>query len=95
MALEETTAFREEAENLLSERRRVIINLTEVDHIDSSGLAVLARLLTQKRGAESEARLVSSRRYLTDLLRRTRLDRVVTVYTSEEQAVASFAKLPQ
>jgi len=93
VAGEETTAFRQDAEKLLSERRRVIINLTEVDHIDSTGLAALVHLSTQKGGQESELpKLVSSRRYLTDLLRRTRLDTVITVYVSEEEAVASFTE---
>lgn len=58
VAGEETTAFRQGVEKLLSERRKVIINLTEVDHIDSTGLAALVQ--TQKIDPGSEARLVSS-----------------------------------
>jgi hypothetical protein len=38
VAGEETTAFRQGVEKLLLERRTVVINLTEVDHIDSTGL---------------------------------------------------------
>ena len=93
MAGEEASAFRQGAEKLLSERRRVVINLTDLEKIDSTGLAVLVQLLTQKKGPESETRLVSSRRYMTDLLRRTRLDTVITAYGSEEEAVASFANV--
>jgi anti-sigma B factor antagonist len=92
VAGEETSAFRQGAEKLLSESRRVVINLTDLDQIDSTGLAVLVHLLTWSRGPEGEVRLVSARRYLTDLLRRTRLDSVITTYTSEEEAIASFAK---
>jgi anti-sigma B factor antagonist len=92
VAGEETTAFRQGVEKRLSERRRVVINLTEVDYIDSTGLAALAHLLTQKRHPESGARLVSSRMGLTELLRRTKLDTVIIVYASEEEAVASFRK---
>ena len=55
VAGEETTAFRQGVEKLLSGRRRVVINLTEVDHIDSTGLAALVHLLTQKRAPESGA----------------------------------------
>jgi anti-anti-sigma regulatory factor len=51
VAGEETTAFRQGVEKLLSERRRVVIHLTEVDHID--GLAALV-ILKQKRDPESE-----------------------------------------
>jgi anti-anti-sigma factor len=71
---------------------RVVINLTEVDHIDSAALAALVHLLTQKRDPESGARLVSSRMRVTELLRRTKLDTVIMVYASEEEAIASFPK---
>jgi anti-anti-sigma factor len=87
-------ALREAAEKLLSEGRGVIISLTGVDHIDSTGLAAIVHLLTQKRDLGGQARLVSSSEYLADLLGRTRLDTVFTVYASEEEAVASFAQRP-
>ena len=90
VAGKETTAFRQGVEKLLSQRRRVVINLTEVDHIDSTGLAALVHLLTQKRDPERGARLVSSRMHLTDLLRRTKLHTVIMVYTTEEEAGRSF-----
>jgi len=90
VAGEETTAFRQRAEKLLSAGRRVVINLTEVDHIDSTGLADLVHFVTQKRDPKRGARLVSSTMYLKDLLRRTKLDTFFTVYASEEDAVASF-----
>ena len=46
VAGKQITVFQQGVENLLSERRRVVINLTEVDHIDSTGLAALVHLLT-------------------------------------------------
>ena len=91
----ETIAFRQGVEKLLSERRKVVINLTEVDHIDSTGLATLAYLSKrnkQNRDPQSGTRLVSSVMYLMELLRRTRLDTVITVYANEEDAIASFPK---
>jgi len=92
VAGEETTAFRQGVEKRLSGRRRVVINLTEVDHIDSTGLAAPVHLLTQKSDPESGARLASFRMGLTELLRRTKLEAVIMVYASEEDAVASFQK---
>jgi len=87
-----TTAFCERVHKLLSEKRRVVVNLTNADRVDSTGLAVLVRLFTRAGGLEGDARLVSSRMYLTELLRRTRLDKAITVYASEEEAVASLPK---
>jgi anti-anti-sigma factor len=91
----ETITFRQGVEKLLSERRKVVINLTEVDHIDSTGLATLAYFANrtkQNRDPQSGTRLVSSVMYLMELLRRTRLDTVITVYANEEDAIASFPK---
>ena len=91
----ETITFRQGVEKLLSERRKVVINLTEVDHIDSTGLATLAyfsKRNKQNRDPQSGIRLVSSVMYLMELLRRTRLDTVITVYANEEDAIASFPK---
>ncbi len=91
----ETITFRQRVEKLLSERRKVVINFTEVDHTDSTGLATLAyfsKRNKQNRDPESGTRLASSRIYLLDLLRRTKLDTVITVYPNEEDAIASFPK---
>ena len=55
-------------------------------------LAVLhcrGRLVIGERLLGSDIRLACSR-HVTDLLRRTRLDEVFTVYTSEQDAIASF-----
>ena len=91
----ETITFRQGVEKLLSERCKVVINLTEVDHIDSTGLATLAyfsKRNKQNRDPQSGTRLVSSVMYLMELLRRTRLDTVIAVYANEEDAIASFPK---
>jgi anti-anti-sigma factor len=92
VAGKETTAFRQGIEKLLSQGFRVVINLTEVDLIDSKDLASFVHLLTQKGEPESGARLVSSRKRWTELLQRTKLDTVIRVYASEEDAIASFTK---
>ncbi len=43
---EESAAFREEVKKLLSERHRVVLDLSEIEHIDSIGLAGLVGLFT-------------------------------------------------
>ena len=87
---QEITAFRAEVKKLLSERHGVVLDLSEIEHIDSMGLAALVRLFTGASSEKREIRLVCSGQHVTDLLRRTRLDKVLTVYTSEQEAIASF-----
>ena len=90
---EETNAFREEVKKLLSERHRIVLDLSEIEHIDSIGLAGLVGLFTWASSEKREIRLVYSGGHLTDLLRRTRLHKVLTVYTSEQEAIASFSEV--
>jgi anti-anti-sigma factor len=95
VAGQDTAAFRQGIEKLLSESHKVVINLTEVDHIDSTGLATLvyfSKRNKQNRDPRSGTGLVSSGRYLMELLRRTKLDTVITVYANEDEAIASFPR---
>ena len=88
----ETITFRQKVEKLLSAKRKVVINLAQVNYADSTGVATLAYFFTLNSDSESRPRLVSSRTSLRELLRRTRLDTVITLYANEEDAVASFPK---
>jgi anti-anti-sigma factor len=83
--------FRKEVKELISEKRRIILDLSETDHIDSIGLAGLVGVFTWASSEKREIRLVYAGGHLTDLLRRTRLDKILKVYTSEEDAIASFS----
>jgi anti-sigma B factor antagonist len=89
---EETTAFREEVKKLLREGHRIVLDLSEIEHIDSIGLAGLVGLFTWASGEKREIRLVCSGQHVTELLRRTRLDKVLMAYTSEREAIASFSE---
>jgi anti-anti-sigma factor len=86
----EITAFRAEVTKLISEKHSVVLDLSKIEHIDSMGLAALVRLFTGARCEKGEIRLVCSGQHVTDLLRRTRLEKVLTVYISEQEAIASF-----
>jgi anti-sigma B factor antagonist len=89
---EETTGFREEVKKLLREGHRIVLDLSEIEHIDSIGLAGLVGLFTWASSAKREIRLVYSGQHVTELLRRTRLDKVLMAYTSEQEAIASFSE---
>jgi len=82
---EDADALRERAKKLLVEGHRIVVNLTELEHIDSVGLATVAGL---HRLDNSRIKLVCSSVHLTGLLRRTRLDTVIRFYETEDEAVA-------
>jgi anti-anti-sigma factor len=82
---EDANALRERTKNLMLEGHRIVVNLSELEHIDSIGLATIVALHSL---GTSQVKLVCSSLHLTALLRRTRLDTVIRFYETEEEAVA-------
>jgi len=82
---EDDDVLREKVKSLLLEGHRIVVNLTELEHIDSMGLATIAGL---HRLDNSRIKLVCSSVHLTGLLRRTRLDTVIRFYGTEDEAAA-------
>jgi anti-sigma B factor antagonist len=69
---------------------RVIIDLLEVEWINSSGLGVLIAGLTSLRNASGDLRLSNASPRIEDLLSRTKLLSVFHIYESTDSAVNSF-----
>jgi anti-sigma B factor antagonist len=70
--------------------RKIIVNLYDVDYIDSSGIGELVSAYTTVRGAEGELKLLHLTKRVHDLLQITRLYTVFDVQTDENAAVQSF-----
>ena len=69
----------------------VLLNFEGVDYINSTGIALIVRLLTQAR--EAGCRLLSyglSDHYV-EIFRITRLDEFIEIYPDEASAVAAMA----
>jgi len=89
---EETTELRERVKGLISQGSRVVLNLGEVNYIDSGGLGTLVALYTSARSAGGSIKLARLTRRVGDLLQVTKLLTVFDVYDTEEEAVQSFRK---
>jgi anti-sigma B factor antagonist len=89
---DEGAALRERVGHMLSGSPRVVVNLEGVDYVDSGGLGILVGLSVSARNRGGELKLVSPTERVSDLLRRTRLDAIISVYGNEEEAVAAFRK---
>ena len=64
----------------------VVIDLSGVDFIDSTGLGVLMGAAKRVRGAGGDIRLVMTGSRLSELVELTRLDRVLDVFDSVAEA---------
>lgn len=74
----------------LVQSTRLVLELSGVDRIDSTGMGLLVRFLTHVRNQGGDLRLASPTGFVRKLLSATRLDTVFLVYTSEYNAIASF-----
>ena len=71
-------------------QRKIVLNLYDVDYIDSSGIGELVSGYTTVRNAEGEMKLLHLTKRVHDLLQITRLFTVFDVQSDEETALRSF-----
>ena len=71
--------------------KKILLNLAEVNYIDSAGLGELVSAFTTAKNAGAELKLLSLTKKVHDLLVITKLLTVFDVKDSEADAVKSFA----
>ena len=87
----EATALREKAAELSAAGvRNVVLNLKDVDYIDSTGLGALVICSTSQRKAGGNIKLLNLNRRNIELLVMTKLATVFDLFTDEQDAVNSF-----
>jgi len=89
---DEGAALRERGRNILAGTPKVVVDLNEVDYIDSGGLGILVGLWVSARNKGGELKLVSPTQRIKELLRRTSLAQIFRVYVNIDEAVAAFRK---
>lgn len=73
---------------------RILMNLAGVDFVDSAGLGELVRTHASVRSHGGQLKLVNPSKNVHDLLRITKLDRVLEIEQDEASALNSFAQGP-
>jgi len=73
-----------------SGRTRILLNLGDVNYIDSSGIGELVSGFTAVRNRTGELKLLNLTKKVHDLLQLTKLFTVFDVYSDEGTAVSSF-----
>lgn len=67
-----------------------VLDLSQVQYIDSGGLGALVAVLTSARAAGGDLRLTGMNQRVSRLLKITRLDRVFRTHSSVEVAINAF-----
>lgn len=89
---EPVESFKRTMEDLLaSGDNRIVLDLSEVPMIDSSGIGVLVRYLTQTKLNGGSLKLVNPSEFAVKTLRVVGVLKLFEVFTDQGQAVHSFA----
>jgi anti-sigma B factor antagonist len=86
-----TAALRDVMRNFAEQgKKHIILNLAAVNFVDSSGLGELVRTHASVRSHGGQLKLVNPSKHVHDLLKMTKLDRVLDVVQDEASALNSF-----
>jgi anti-sigma B factor antagonist len=88
---DETGKLRDTVRQLIAEgKQKIILNLAQVDYIDSSGVGELVSSYTAVRNAGGELKLLALAKKVQDVLYVTKLYTVFDIKEDEFNAVKSF-----
>jgi anti-sigma B factor antagonist len=88
---EESALLRDEVKQAIADgHKRIVLNLGEVNYIDSGGLGTLVGLHTSAHKAGGTIKLASLTKRVGDLLQVTKLLTVFEVHNSEYEALEAF-----
>lgn len=88
---EGSAMLREMIRDLLNKgQKKIVLNLAEVNYIDSSGIGELVSGYTAVRNQGGELKLLHLTRKVHDLLQITKLYTVFDVHSDEQAAISSF-----
>jgi len=89
---EGTMAVRNTVRDILKNNgKKIILNLADVNYIDSSGIGELVSTYTTVTNAGGQLKLLSLTKKIQELLAITKLLTVFQVFNSESEALASFS----
>jgi anti-sigma B factor antagonist len=70
--------------------KNILLNMGEVNYVDSSGLGELVSAYTSAKNQQAEVKLLSLTKKVHDLLQLTKLYTVFDIKDDEASAIASF-----
>ncbi|HVI08688.1 MAG TPA: STAS domain-containing protein [Candidatus Binatia bacterium] len=79
---------------LEGDRPRIVLDCSQVMHVDSAGVELLLRCMEEAMKRDGDVKLASVSPTMLAILELMRADRVFEMYESTETAVASFQYLP-
>jgi anti-sigma B factor antagonist len=92
IAGQDSALLEESLKRGLREFNRIVLNVSDVNYLDSSGMGLIVRFLWHARTRGGDLRLAGPTPFVTKLLDITKLSAVFNIYADEETAIISFLK---
>ena len=77
-------------EAISEKHKKIIVDMTEVSFVDSSGLGLLIHALKHLRAYNGQIVLVVKRKDIIDIIRVTNLSQLLRIYPTIEEAAKGF-----
>ena len=88
---EGSVILRDTVKDLLSKgNKKILLNLGDVNYIDSSGLGELVSAYTTAKNQGAQVKLLNLTKKVKDVLQLTKLYTVFDIYDDEASAISSF-----
>lgn len=89
----DTSKLKEKIHSLVTDKiRNVVIDMSAVEYVNSSGLGAMISVLTTMRSANGDLRLARLGERVENLFVITKLVKVFDTYETVDRAVASYSK---
>jgi anti-sigma B factor antagonist len=82
--------FRDEIQKFIKNNNRVVLNMSQLKFVDSSGLGALISCLRDTNSRKGDFRLSNLSRSVLALFELMRMHRVFNIYDTSESAVSSY-----
>lgn len=76
-----------------SGQRKLLLNLTDLKQIDSSGISVIVAACNRLRRKDGDLKLLNPTRHVLEVMNALRLLKAISGFTDESEALASFRSL--
>jgi anti-sigma B factor antagonist len=90
----EVEAFRDHIAWILRDRRSIVLHLSDLVFLDSSGLGTMVRTLTSTRQARGDMKLCDVPDHVRKVLQFSHLTKLFDSHESEDHAIAAFYRAP-
>ena len=84
--------FREAADQILGEHRKVVLDFGQVAFVDSAGLGVVLAFLRRVTQADGDLKVCGLNKGVRALFQLVRMHRIVEIFDTAEEASTAFAR---